>query len=276
MNLNFIDYESKLKNDFLNLLGKEKYKNESLESLFHLYFNKINKQISKKKYKVFISYELMNIQNPNKDIIHEIKKDFENGNINLLNKRLSKASIKEDENDLLLNNWGIYHLHLGKLDNNDFSERTNLLLFIKIIENNVYFLDIKEHGNFSSIDFTKIMHNNWENAIKEFRIISLVDIEPKLNEKEVYEFWKLGAIAILTFIDKKNKEVAYMPIGGGINLAKSSIIATQKWINFIRYLPSIDKKLNSKCFLIFDSTNKRFHIQDSNRNNLYNFDFDSL
>ena len=36
-----------------------------------------------------------------------------------------------------------------------------------------------------------------------------------------------------------------MPIGGGINLAKSSIIATQKWINFIRYLPSIDKKLNS-------------------------------
>ncbi len=276
MNLNFIDYESKLKNDFLNLLGKEKYKNESLESLFHLYFNKINKQISKKKYKVFISYELMNIQNPKKDIILEIKKDFENGNINLLNKRLSKASIKEDENDLLLNNWGIYHLHLGKLDNNDFSERTNLLLFIKIIENNVYFLDIKEHGNFSSIDFTKIMHNNWENAIKEFRIISLVDIEPKLNEKEVYEFWKLGAIAILTFIDKKNKEVAYMPIGGGINLAKSSIIATQKWINFIRYLPSIDKKLNSKCFLIFDSTNKRFHIQDSNRNNLYNFDFDSL
>ena len=103
MNLNFIDYESKLKNDFLNLLGKEKYKNESLESLFHLYFNKINKQISKKKYKVFISYELMNIQNPNKDIILEIKKDFENGNINLLNKRLSKASIKEDENDLLLN-----------------------------------------------------------------------------------------------------------------------------------------------------------------------------
>lgn len=276
MNLNFIDYESKLKKDFLNLLGKEKYKNESLESLFHLYFNKINKQISKKKYKVFISDELMNIQNPNNDIILEIKKDFENGNINLLNKRLSKASIKEDENDLLLNNWGIYHLHLGKLDNNDFSDRTNLLLFIKIIDDNVYFLDIKEHGNFSSIDFTKIMHNNWEDAIKEFRTTSLVDIEPKLNEKEVYEVWKLGAIAILTFIDKKNKEVAYMPIGGGTNLAKSSIIATEKWLKLIRSLPSIDKKLNSKCFLIFDSTNKRFHIQDLNGNNLYNLDFDSL
>lgn len=105
MNLNFIDYESKLKKDFLNLLGKEKYKNESLESLFHLYFNKLNKQISKKNYKVFISDELMNIQNPNKDIMLEIKKDFENGNINLLNKRLSKASIKEDENDLLLLNF---------------------------------------------------------------------------------------------------------------------------------------------------------------------------
>ena len=49
------------------------------------------------------------------------------------------------------------------------------------------------------------MHNNWEDAIKEFRTTSLVDIEPKLNEKEVYEVWKLGAIAILTFIDKKNK-----------------------------------------------------------------------
>ena len=50
MNLNFIDYESKLKNDFLNLLGKEKYKNESLESLFHLYFNKINNDIMYQKH----------------------------------------------------------------------------------------------------------------------------------------------------------------------------------------------------------------------------------
>lgn len=269
--------ENEIVDEIMKIFNEEKQKlelikNISLEELK----TKLNKQISKKNYKVFISDELMNIQNPNKDIMLEIKKDFENGNINLLNKRLSKASIKEDENDLLLNNWGIYHLHLGKLDNSDFSARTKLLLFIKIIDDNVYFLDIKEHGNFSSIDFTKIMHNNWEDAIKEFRTTSLVDIEPKLNEKEVYEVWKLGAIAILTFIDKKNKEVAYMPIGGGTNIAKSSIKATDKWLKLFRSLPSIDKKLNSKCFLIFDSTNKRFHIQDLNGNNLYNLDFDSL
>lgn len=276
MNLNFIDYESKLRKDFLNLLGKEKYKNESLESLFHLYFNKLNKQISKKNYKVFISDELMNSQNPNKDIMLEIKKDFENGNINLLNKRLSKASIKEDKNDLLLNNWGIYHFHLGEKNKKNFTSRTGLLLFAKIIDDNVYFLDIKEHGNFSSIDFIKIMHNNWEREIKIYRILDFIYIQPKLNEKEVFEFWKIGTNAVLTFIDKNNNEVAYMPIGGGINLAKSSNIATFKWLNLIRSLPSIDKKLNSKCFLIFDSTNKKFHIQDLNGNNLYNLDFDSL
>jgi len=276
MKLNFIDYETKLKEDFLILLNKEKYKNESLESLFHLYFNKLNKQISQKNYKVFISDELINIQNPNKDILIKIKKDFENGNINLLNKRLSKASIKEDKNDLLLNNWGIYHFHLGKINKNDFTCRTGLLLFVKIIDNNVYFLDLKEHGNFSSIDFIKIMHNNWEREIDTYRILDFVDIQPKLNEKEVFEFWKLGSNVILTFIDKNNNEVAYMPIGGGINVTKSSNIATIKWIKFINTLPNIDKKLNSKCFLIFDSTNKRFHIQDLNGNNLYNLDFDSL
>lgn len=276
MNLNFIDYESKLKKDFLNLLGKEKYKNESIESLFHLYFNKLNKQISKKNYKVFISDELMNIQNPNKDIILEIKKDFENGNINLLNKRLSKASIKEDENDLLLNNWGIYHLHLGKLDNNDFSARTKLLLFIKIINDNVYFLDVKEHGNFSSIDFIKIMHNNWEKEIEIHRIENFVDIEPKYDEKDVFKLWKIGVNAILTFIDKNNNEVAYLPIGGGTTSANTSSVEAFKWIKLMKILNNMNKKLDSKCYLRFAQFNKMFFIQNKNGKNLYYFDFDSL
>lgn len=273
MNLNFLDYESKLKEDFLNLLGKDKYEGRDLEELFHLYFNKINKQISKRNYKVFISDKLKNIQNPHKDIVLKIKKDFENINVNLLNKRLSTASIKEDENDLLLNNWGIYHFHLGKKNNKDFSVRTNLLLFIKIISNNVYFLDLKEHGNFSSIDFIKIMHDNWENAIKDFRVTSLVDIEPKFNEKEVFKIWKMGGNAILTFLDNNNNEVAYMPIGGGINLTKSSNIATSQWLNLIRSLPKIDKELKSKCYLRFDSIGNIFHIQNENGKNLFTFEY---
>ncbi|MAD43155.1 MAG: hypothetical protein CL623_12295 [Arcobacter sp.] len=273
MQLKLIDYESKLHQDFLNFFNKENYNNKNLEELFHLYCNKLNKQFSSQKYKVLISKELKSTTN---NIVNEIKKDFENGNIDTLNKRLSKASIKEDENDLLLNNWGIYHLHLGAIRESSFSGRTGLLLFIKIIDNKVYFLDLKEHGNFSSIDFIKIMHNNWSQEIENFKIKDIVDIEPKPTEEEVFQCWKVGLNIALTFIDNKNNEVSYLPLSGGVNLGKSPINATSKWIYLLRTLPEIDNKVNSKCYLRFDYVNKKFHIEDENNDVLYTLDFNSL
>jgi len=276
MNLVNLDYESKLRQDFLDFFNKAEYTSKQLDELFHLYCNKINKQISKSKYKVFMSKELNKDTKGLNNIIVKIKKDFEKNNINLLNKRLSKASIKEDKNDLLLNNWGIYHLHLGSISKNKFSKRTNLLLFIKIINNKVYFLDIKEHGNFSSIDFIKIMHNNWEEEIKLFRVKDFTNIEPKLNEKEVYKFWKLGINAILTFNDTNDIEVAYYPIGGGVNINKTSTLDTYKWIGFIKSLADIDINLNSKCYVRFNSQDGTLYIENSNNEILYKMNFNEL
>lgn len=269
MKLVNIDFQSKLRQDFLNFFEKEEYNNREIVDLFHLYCNKINKQFSKNTYNVFISKELIHVKNSKKNILMKIKKDFENNNINLLNKRLSKGSIKEDENDLLLNNWGIYHLHLGVVNENEFSGRTGLLLFIKVINNKVYFLDLKEHGNFSSIDFIKIMHNNWEEEIKLFRVKNFTNIEPKLNEKEVYKLWKVGINAILTFNDTNNIEVAYYPISGGINVNKTPTFDTVKWISLSKSLVDIDQNLNSKCYLRLNTKDKKFYIEDESNNVLY-------
>jgi len=157
-------------------------------------------------------------------------------------------------------------LHLTE---NPYLGRTGRLLFIKIIDNKVYFLNIKNHKSFSSINFIKIMHNNWKEEIKIYNTTEYVKDKRKLNENEIFSLWNKGINAILTFIDDNNEEVSYYPISAGINSNKTKTVDTIKWIKFLNILEEIDKNLCFKCYLRLDTENSIYYIEDESNNILF-------
>ncbi|AFI06278.1 hypothetical protein [Helicobacter cetorum] len=85
------------------------------------------------------------------------------------------------------------------------------MLFLKKQDSSVYFLDIKDHQNFSSIDFIKTIHNNWPFLIEKYKIKTGFNIRPILSSDEIFECWKKGLNVSVVFKDRNNLEVAYLP-----------------------------------------------------------------
>ena len=67
--------------------------------------------------------------------------------------------------DYMLNEWGIHHLHLGNVTENEgknrgFVKRTHFLLFCHVTDSDAYFIGVFDHDSFSSQKVMQIMHDN--------------------------------------------------------------------------------------------------------------------
>jgi hypothetical protein len=78
--------------------------------------------------------------------------------------------------DLLLNEWGIHHLHIStRIEPDGFVERDDPLLFAMFEPETAYFLDIGTHSSFVDQRLAEIAVENWPNAqlfleIKDIRL----------------------------------------------------------------------------------------------------------
>lgn len=64
--------------------------------------------------------------------------------------------------DLMLNDWGVHHLHLStEIEEDGFTERTGPLLFAALTGADAYLIDIKDHKSWTCQDILKIMIAEW-------------------------------------------------------------------------------------------------------------------
>ncbi len=90
-----------------------------------------------------------------------------------LNPYLSRYLPRADYNDLLLNDWDIYHFHLGlSFDRSDrlLLRGTKHLLFARVTDRDFYAIDVRDHRSFEQQDLLEIVHDNWPGAIQQYRI----------------------------------------------------------------------------------------------------------
>lgn len=92
-----------------------------------------------------------------------------------LNGYLSKKLVDASYNDMLLNDWGVHHFHLGArgADQTGFAGRTKNLLFARVEPNCIFFIDVLDHSSFAETDLVEIMHGNWPELLKRYRIDGL-------------------------------------------------------------------------------------------------------
>jgi len=170
--------------------------------------------------------------------INEFIVYFEQGES--INSNLSRNTFNSDSWDYILNAWNIRHLHLSwRTEFDDASmkkNRADYLLFFIFDDDNVYFIDVKEHpkgSGFSKFEFLEtIERNNWIHCTP-FKIIEgVIDMQPVITSNEdIYTCMK-NSINVSFKINNK----FYIPILG--------IASSGNKMNHTQYLIDINKKIN--------------------------------
>ncbi len=132
---------------------------------------------------------------------------------NNLTPHLSTRLTNLEFDDGLLNDWGIYHLHLGTVPyakNPAFIDRTDDVLMARFDEKMAYLIDIAHHGDWARLRLLEIVHRNWPESLAPYRM-NVQRLEGTISDADRAAL-RRGGVMALTEVD----DAVYMPPGGGI------------------------------------------------------------
>lgn len=137
-----------------------------------------------------------------------------------INSHLSSRLLDTSYEDRLLNDWGIFHFHLGtSYQSNGWVARGESLLFAYIKDNNFYSLRIGNHPDLYASDFLRVIHDNWPELISIFRL----NIQGCETDRVIdLKLMRKHGIMVPTVLAP---EVVYQSPGGGYSCTGISIDA---------------------------------------------------
>lgn len=133
-----------------------------------------------------------------------------------LNPHYSRKLRDPDYDDSLLNDWGIYHFHLGTtIESDGFVKRTGPVAFAMVSATHLYLIDVRVHGHgapapWAKQDLLEIVNSNWPYLLDPYRLKGVADIEP-VTEDARLELRKHNVVAFTSLSD----ESFLVPPGGG-------------------------------------------------------------
>ncbi len=169
--------------------------------------------------------------------LENVKNKFENGESLL--PHLSKELINLDYNDSLLNDWKIYHLHLGsefEENGSGFIKRTGPLLFARVEDDKVYFINVMPHtDSWTKQEMIKIIHNNWPESIEMYRLKDVIGLEHIPTDDDIKVMRKFGVNSSIEI----EPGIVYMSIGLGQTTAKTSMEVAMVISQYSRLIPKL-------------------------------------
>lgn len=241
------------------------YKTGTKDTDIHYqYFNLMNRLVGVKPRKVLVSKDF-NIPEGYEDAIQAIRVKIEKGED--INSHLSTSLLDSNYNDGLLNDWGIYHLHLGtklkKIRNKGsrrkgvFVERTGPLLFMRFDKEKAYMINVMEHNNWAKKEVIKIIHENWPESIEKYLMKGVQVVSPQLNDEAHEALRKHG----ITSMVQLEEGVIYMPLGGGVASNGDSTAVVMTCLHYSNLIRGLELKVKN---------NYRNYIKEGER---YGFKF---
>jgi hypothetical protein len=144
--------------------------------------------------------------------------------------------------DGLLNDWGIYHLHLGMVPDRKkpaFVERTKEVLMARFDDQNAYLIEIVRHQQWTRKRLLEIVHRHWPETIARYRVSG--QLERTFTEQEHAKLRKAGALMMVE-VDG----VSYMPPGGGITTSGVGVNVVATCNRIASTLRHYDAQLKAK------------------------------
>jgi hypothetical protein len=148
--------------------------------------------------------------------------------------------------DLLLNEWGIHHLHLPDvLDSDGFVRRDptldkDLLLFAMFRPERAYLLDVLPHGVWTKEGLVEVAVRNWPDAGLFITPKGVVRLSQTTKERDRQ---KLRSAGVSAFIEIDGK--VFYGATGGLTSAGTSLQSTRRAHHLLNTLADLHKKLDS-------------------------------
>ena len=201
----------------LTRIGYDVSSIDNNEEIIRLYFNICRRLISLEPRQVIKSKNFSHAPEY-ADILVRIERLIESGGN--VNHYLSKKICDLNYNDLLLNDWGIHHLHLGsKVESDGFIERTGSLLYCHFKKGFAYFIDILSHDDFTSQKLIKKIHHNWPDLLSRFQLNGFKG--NRYSDEEIKTLRKANMNCYIEIEDG----ISYYAPGGGMTTSGSSTFA---------------------------------------------------
>lgn len=187
------------------------------EEIDFMYFNLLKRMIESSPREVLKSSDFK-CPSELENVLIEIEKKTEHGED--LTPYLSRKLKSKSYNDLLLNDWGIHHLHLGKVYESDgYVSRSGPLLFARFDHDRAYFINVIPHDSWALQDIVRTLHENWPESISQFRIKGVTRLNRSISDSDVAALRK----GHITSVVEITEGIVYAPIGGGISTSGLSI-----------------------------------------------------
>ena len=217
-----------LKQDWINIVESEIEqdglvipKGTNLNSKIIKYFTYLRKKAPKGPLNVIKSKEF-NCEAEFLPAINEIERIFNAGGD--YSPYLSKQ-VDQFRDDLMFNDWGILHLHLGtELESNGrYIQRTGPLLFVYFNENNVYFINVFPHSKWTNREVLQTIYDNWPEILKPFIMDGVKDVKPDYTEEQHFRLRRSGLNALIPLTDNGGDKIVIMAPGMGITASGDSL-----------------------------------------------------
>ena len=154
-----------------------------LEQVLIKYFNVLKRRIASQPRTVITSKEFA-CPEEFKAGLSLIVKKAANGED--LTPHQSRLLMDSNYIDLLLNDWGIHHFHLGTaVKQSGLIGRTGLLLFARVTAAQFYLLDVLAHQNWTRLRLIEIMHTNWPDSIRVNKIPAAIGLEHRAADDDI-------------------------------------------------------------------------------------------
>jgi len=141
---------------------------------------------------------------------------------------------KRRDLDLLLNDWGVHHLHLStEIEADGFVKRTTSLLFAIFKPNDTYLIDIVDHGGWTREHVIRAIANEWPMAGIVYQLVGVVGLSRTVSDPDRKRLRNAGINCFCEFDGK-----VFVPPGGLTSAGTSvrSIVLADTIFDFLAWL----------------------------------------
>ena len=169
-----------------------------------------------------------------------------------LSPHLSKFIDDVGKNDLMLSDWGVYHLHLGTKLKGRYINRTGPLLFARVTGDSFYAISVYTHDDWTDAEIVEAIHRNWPESIACWALQGMQPAEKLTSEQRK----ALRGKRYNSFVQVKDG-TTYAPVGGGYMFSGHSIFAITEMDKEHDFLECLERLIPDLMTKILPELEKR-------------------
>lgn len=170
-----------------------------------------------------------------------------------INPYLSRKLKSANYDDALLNDWRVYHFHLGNVAGKDgFINRTGPVLFALVTESHFHEINVYLHGNCTNLDVIEIVHANWPEKIERFKLSGVAGISHVCTSADI----KLLRSAHVNTILQTKDGTIYTPIGGGYMMNGTSSEVVMESVQHAKFITHLEQWVKDNSQVLTEELKK--------------------